>query len=93
VNPELHDVLYEFLCHEYGLHRERMGGQIVTGRVEWQMNPDWWADVKMVTDPSGCPVWGPCGLNTEYFIFGYPVSIKPEYGLPRLGALEMGLVL
>lgn len=52
---------------------------------EWQMSPEWQAEVRKLADGSGRPLWGPSPLlNTPAYLLGFPVNCREDFGVPAL---------
>lgn len=49
----------------------------------WQVSPEWAAELRALRNRDGDPMWRGPGK----FLYGYPVTVSEEYGIPDLVAL------
>jgi hypothetical protein len=59
-------------------------------RREWRMNAEWRDEVAALKRPDGRPLWEPYRVVNDgdrHYLFGYPVTVSDDYGIPELTAL------
>lgn len=50
--------------------------------VKWLMSPEWFNEALKVSDSSGHPIWQPIAGHET--LWGFPVEIREDAGVPRL---------
>lgn len=51
----------------------------------WVMDEAWWNEIRRLANPDGALVWCPHPQDAAMdVLFGLPVVVSPQYGIPRL---------